>query len=125
MISEETPAGEFEAQLIQSYGDGRFRVAGEIYEGSIVVAADQTRPWPVSEAVAITADSLSAAFSSDADILLIGCGPDFTPPPDGLRDVVREAGMVLEWMDTGGACRTFNVLLAEERPVIAALIAVE
>ncbi len=43
----------------------------------------------------------------------------------GLKDGVRELGLVLEWMDTGAACRTFNVLLAEERAVAAALIAVE
>lgn len=125
MSAEQTPAGSTQSQLIQSYGDGRFRIAGEVHDGSILVAAGHTRPWPVTKAAEITADSLAEAFSADADILLIGCGPEFVPPPADLREAAREAGMVLEWMDTGGACRTFNVLLAEERPVIAALIAVE
>ncbi|MBI1985608.1 MAG: Mth938-like domain-containing protein, partial [Rhodospirillales bacterium] len=43
----------------------------------------------------------------------------------GLREDLKQAGLVLEWMDTGAACRTFNVLLAEERACAAALIAVE
>jgi uncharacterized protein len=41
-----------------------------------------------------------------------------------LRAAVRARGLALEWMDTGAACRTFNVLLAEGRPVAAALLAV-
>ena len=45
--------------------------------------------------------------------------------PKGLRPDLREHGIVLEWMDTGAACRTFNVLVAEERRVAAAILAVE
>ena len=60
-----------------------------------------------------------------ADILIVGCGRAFQLPPKGLKDGLGELGLVLEWMDTGAACRTFNVLLAEERAVAAALIAVE
>ncbi len=59
------------------------------------------------------------------EILLVGCGPCFLAEPAGLRAALREAGAVLEWMDTGAACRTFNVLLAEDRRAAAALIAVE
>jgi uncharacterized protein len=63
--------------------------------------------------------------ADDIDILLIGCGPTFCAVPKGLRADIKAAGMVLEWMDTGAACRTFNVLVAEERRVCAALIAVD
>ncbi len=45
------------------------------------------------------------------------------PPPPALRAALRAAGVALEAMDTGAACRTFNVLVAEERRVAAALIA--
>jgi uncharacterized protein len=44
--------------------------------------------------------------------------------PSGLRGVLRNAGIAVEPMDTGAACRTFNVLVAEGRRVAAALIAV-
>ena len=59
------------------------------------------------------------------EILVVGCGAPFEPPPSGLREGLSEKGVVLEWMDTGAACRTFNVLLAEDRACAAALIAVE
>ena len=58
-----------------------------------------------------------------AAILLTG--PAFLPSPKGLRESLKDRGLVLEWMDTGAACRTFNVLLAEDRHCAAALIAVE
>lgn len=78
------------------------------------------------EAAEVTAATLQAVRDAEeaTDILLAGCGPRFVPPPEGLREAIREMGLSLEWMDTGAACRTFNVLLAEERPVAAALIAV-
>jgi len=56
-------------------------------------------------------------------ILIVGCGPVFEAPPAGLREALAELDVVLEWMDTGAACRTFNVLLSEDRPCAAALIA--
>lgn len=114
-------------QLIQSYGQGRFRVGGESYEGSVLIFPERTIFWAVTDIAEITIDSLSAVTAPDvaADILLIGCGPRFLPPPHGLARDLKAAGLALEWMDTGAACRTFNVLLAEERAMAAALVAVE
>ncbi len=118
-ITPAVPAGR---QLIQSYGDGRFRIAGEIYRGSVIVSGDETRLWPVLNAAEINFDNLSPI---DAGILVIGCGPVFLAPPVDLRAELKAEGIVLEWMDTGAACRTFNVLLTEERSAWAALIAVD
>ncbi len=59
------------------------------------------------------------------DILIVGCGEKFVPPIVKLKDELRDCGIVMEWMDTGAACRTFNVLLGESRHVAAALIAVK
>ena len=57
-------------------------------------------------------------------ILVVGCGPRFVAPPAGLAAALRRHEIGLEWMDTGAACRTFNILLLEDRPVAAALIAI-
>ena len=113
--------------MIRGYGGGRFRIAGETYEGSVLVFAERTLPWPVTEAAQVTPRSLEEATGAAErpDILLVGCGPRFVAEPAGLRAALREAGAVLEWMDTGAACRTFNVLLSEDRACAAALIAVD
>ena len=63
--------------------------------------------------------------SHDVDILLVGCGPAFVAIPKGLRQALKDTGIALEWMDSGAACRTFNVLIAEERRVAAAILAVD
>jgi uncharacterized protein len=75
----------------------------------------------------LTAETLHPVTTSDpaTDILLVGCGPRFVAPPVGLAQALRVHGTVLEWMDTGAACRTFNVLLSEGRRAAAALIAVD
>ncbi len=122
-ITPVVPAGR---QLIQGYGAGKFRIAGQVHEGSVLVFAERTVAWPVGEAADITLESLAEAVgASDVDILIIGCGAAFEPPPKGLREGLKEEGVALEWMDTGAACRTFNVLLAEDRAAAVALIAVE
>jgi len=114
-------------QSIQGYGDGGFRIAGIRHEGSCIVFAERTLAWPVADVAGIGIEALRPATSvaEALDILIVGCGAAFGPEPDGLRRALKEYSIVLEWMDTGAACRTFNVLLAEERQAAAALIAVE
>jgi uncharacterized protein len=115
-------------QIIESYGDGRFRVTGAVHQGSVLVYPDRTVAWPVGESAALTEESLAGiAAAGDAgtiDLLLIGCGPRMTLIPKQLRAALRSHGVVIEPMDTGAAARTYNVLAAEGRKVAAALIAV-
>jgi uncharacterized protein len=120
------PAGR---QIVESYGHARFRVTGTLYEGSVIVFPDHTVVWPVSEAGAVNLDNLQAVCEAGRagtiELLLLGCGPKMTLVPSSLRAALREAGVVIEPMDTGAACRTYKVLMAEGRHVAAALIAVE
>ena len=114
-------------QLIESYGGGRFRVSGKIHEGPVLVFPERVQPWPAGGSGEITLQSLGPAIEAAAsiDLLLVGCGAAFAAEPKGLRAALNAAGLLFEWMDTGAACRTFNVLIAEERRVEAALVAVE
>lgn len=121
-----TPVVGAEFQLIAGYGDGGFTISGTRHEGSVLILAKQTLAWPVSTMADITADTLRAAIDYHPlpGILLIGCGRSMTALPKGLRQTLRGHGIVVEPMDTGAACRTYNVLLTEGRDVAAALIAV-
>ena len=114
-------------QLVERYGGGGFTVSGIRHVGSVLIFPDRTLAWPVAEAAAIDAATLAPviACAPRPRILVVGCGRAFAPRPDGLDAAMREAGIGVEWMDTGAACRTFNVLLLEDREVAAALIAVE
>jgi uncharacterized protein len=113
-------------QVIESYGEGRFRVTGVAYEGSILVFPDRVVDWPLAEIGDLGLDQLSDVLESEppVDVLLIGCGPRARPVPPPVKKALREAGVGAEPMDTSAACRTYNVLVAEDRRVAAALIAV-
>lgn len=127
-VTPSVPAGRM---VIQSYGDGRFRVAGDVIEGSVLVAAEACASWEAVTIADLDAIALHAALGPldsaerPAEILIIGCGAKFVAPPKGFRAAMKELGLAVEWMDTGAACRTFNVLLGEDRRVVAAILVVD
>jgi len=112
--------------IIEGYGGGGFRVSGERIEGSVLVLPDRTEPWPVTTMDGLGPEILSPVTAADPpiEILLLGCGERMTLVPAALKAHLREIGIAVEPMDTGAACRTYNVLLSEHRRVAAALIAV-
>jgi uncharacterized protein len=111
-------------QQIQAYREGGFTIAGARHEGSVLVFPDRTLPWEVGDLPALTLESLGPiTAAAEVEILILGCGARFALPAPELRQTLRAHGIVIESMDTRAACRTFNVLLAEDRRVAAALIA--
>jgi uncharacterized protein len=111
---------------LEAYGNGGFRFAGMSHRGSILCLPSGIWSWPVATAAEIDADTLAPVIAERDDFafVLIGTGPDLVPLPPPLRDRLRAAGVRAEVMSTGAAARTYNVLLAEDRNVAAALIAV-
>lgn len=122
-ITPPVPTGR---QLIQAYGDGGFRIADQHHTGAVLVFPERTAAWPVQSIEALTTASL--ATLQDAvpaiEILLIGCGVGMAFIKPDIRDEVRKWGIVIDAMNTGAACRTYNVLLSEDRRVAAALLPV-
>ncbi|MGU3539631.1 Mth938-like domain-containing protein [Methylobacterium sp. A54F] len=112
--------------LIDAYGDGGFRFAEMSHRGSILVLPSGVRAWPVAGAGAIDRNALRPvrAEAEGIDLLLVGTGLDIVPLPAALRAWLKEAGIGLDVMQTGAAARTYNILMAENRKVAAALIAV-
>jgi uncharacterized protein len=112
--------------LISGYGRGQFRLGGIEHQGSLLILPSGVYPWPVAEAENLSADALSPALDDAAALgfLLLGTGAAQVFPSRALREHFAAAGLGLEAMDTGAACRTYNVLLAEERVFAAALIAI-
>jgi uncharacterized protein len=114
------PAGR---PVIERYGPSGFRVAGVIYPGPILVFPDRTVSWDAESASDVTSERLAPVIEhGGVRILLLGLGRVMTPINGTLRRAMRGAGIALEPMDTGAACRTYNVLIAENRSVAAALI---
>ena len=112
---------------IDAYGNGGFRFADMSHRGSILCLPSGIHAWPPAGPADITAPALAAALAEkDAlGVLLLGTGQRQVFPDSDVREAFAAAGIALEAMDTGAACRTYNVLLAEGRPVGAALLAVD
>ena len=122
-LTKQAPPGR---ELIQSYTGGRFKVSGVIYTGSVIVTPKLTLPWPVTTLAALTVESFAPLLRGEivVDVCLLGCGPRMERLPADLRKALKEKGLTAEPMDTGAACRTYNMLIAEGRLVAAALIAI-
>lgn len=119
------PAGR---QIIESYGEGRFRVSGQIFSSAILVFPTRTAPWPLQGEPTPTLTNLAEVVregeAGAIELLLLGCGARMALIPGELRHGLRSVGIVVEPMDTGAACRTYNMLMADGRRVAAALIPV-
>lgn len=113
--------------LIEAYGNGGFRFAGMSHRGSLLCLPSGMHAWDVTGRRGLTLDSLAAvvADADRIDVLLIGLGGDIAPLEPTIRTAFRERKVIVEAISTGSAVRTYNVLLAEERAVAAALIAVD
>ncbi len=113
---------DYEAQPpIDGYGPGGFRVAGRWHPGHLIMLADGARPMAGPPALDTLAQVLEAADA--LDVLLVGQGTDIAPLPRPAREALEAAGIGYEVMSTPSACRTYNVLLTENRRVAAALVA--
>lgn len=123
-ISLKIPEGK---QIIEKYGNGRFMVSDHYHEGSILVLPDLTESWAVQSFSDVSLETLTPFIekASAIEVLILGCGAkgEFITPT--FRNCLKDKGLIVDAMDTGAACRTYNVLLSEGRNVAAALIAVD
>jgi uncharacterized protein len=97
------------------------------HRGSILALPGGIHAWPVLSADDLTPAAFAPVVAECAAIriLLVGTGREAVFLPKAIREILREAGIGVDIMQTGAAARTYNILVAEDRPVAAALIAVD
>jgi uncharacterized protein len=117
-----TPLVAAGRQIIQSYSGGKFRISGTVHDGAVIVFADRTLPWTLSAPLALSDFAALIEARGDLDVVLFGAGGAVDAGTLALRRELKAAGLPVDVMDTGAACRTYNVLLAEGRRVAAALL---
>ena len=118
-----TPVATAGRQIIERYAASGFRVSGVIYHGPVLVFPDLTVAWEAASVPDLTWKTLAPVIEhGGVEILVLGLGRSTSAVPAALRTALRTAGIALEAMDTGAACRTYNVLVAEDRRVAAALV---
>jgi uncharacterized protein len=111
------------ALLVRSYAPGEVRVGETVLTRSCLISADRLiddwRPQTLEE---LTEADLAAVFALDPEIVVLGTGTRQRFASPGLMAAILSRGIGCEVMDTGAACRTYNVLVSESRRAVAALL---
>jgi len=111
------------SNIIRACKPGEIQIKATIYTQSLVVAANALREdWPLSDIAALEESHIELILEQEPELILLGTGNRLVfPSPENLRCLI-ESGIGYEIMDTAAACRTYNVLVAEDRHVVAGLI---
>ncbi|MGH8723610.1 MAG: Mth938-like domain-containing protein [Burkholderiales bacterium] len=107
---------------ITGYGEGYVMVNGERRASNVVVLPDRIEQWAVSGFDSLSAEDFAFLKDLQVEIVLLGTGARQRFPHPRLTAALAQAGIGLEVMDVQAACRTYNILVAEERKVAAALL---
>jgi uncharacterized protein len=109
--------------LVRAYGSGELRVNDDVYRTAIIVSASAVQATPdIRDMGDLARLDPSRLLAQSPEIVLLGTGPRQIFPAASFRAQFLSAGIGVEVMDTGAACRTFNVLVAEQRRVVALLM---
>jgi uncharacterized protein len=108
--------------LIRGYSAREIRIGEHRLHASCIVTANTLiSDWEPASFAALAPAHLEAILALQPEVVLLGTGPTQRFPPAALRAVLTARGVGLEVMDLGAACRTFNILVQEERQVAAGL----
>lgn len=109
--------------LITAYGEGFVQIQALRLEASLIVLPETlVTDWPVAAFDSLTQDAFAPILARQPELVILGTGGRHRFPHPSLYQALISAGIGLEHMDTGAACRTYNILAAEGRKVAAALI---
>jgi uncharacterized protein len=112
-----------DTKLFTAHGAGHVMVNGERFDRSIVVLAEEVRgDWAVVGFDGLEESHFDYFLALKPDVLLLGTGATQRFPHPRLYRALTDAGIGVECMDTPAACRTYNILVAEDRRVIAAIL---
>ena len=107
---------------IRAWEPGRVRIADRWVAGNVIVGSDRViEGWTTIEPHRLTIIELEPALALEPTILVLGTGSEQLLPDVELMAALAARSVGVEIMSTRAACRTFNVLLQEQRRVVAAL----
>jgi uncharacterized protein len=108
-----------DAQPVDGYGPGFFRIGGEVFHGSVICKPSGTQAWAGAEDV-----QALLALAGEIDVLFYGTGAEIAHISPETRTALEDVGIGVEVMASAAACRTYNVLLSEGRRVALAVLVV-
>ncbi len=121
-IHLESSAGQ---NLIHAYTSGSITINNKAYTRSLIVTPAQVTDWPPASFDDLQAVHFAMMAGMPWEVVILGTGAKLRFPPPSLTRALVEAKIGLEVMDTGAACRTYNILMSDGRRVAAALLMIE
>jgi uncharacterized protein len=118
-LTDDTQRG---TNLIRAYAPGEIRIGERAIAMNCIVTADRLLEWPVQSLATMTPADLEPLIALQPEIVILGSGSTQQFPDASLLGAILSRGIGCEVMNTGAACRTYNVLVSEDRRVAAALI---
>jgi uncharacterized protein len=115
-------SGPSALNTFSGYGDGYVMVNGQRHEGNVIVTPERLLPWEAQSFDGLTEEDFQPLLELAPEILLIGTGPKQRFPHPRLTRRLTDKRIGVEAMDLRAACRTYNILMSEERRVAAALL---
>jgi uncharacterized protein len=110
------------ANVIRSYSAEELRIGEHSIRSSCIVMADALLTnWPPTTLDDLQLNHLEPIFELRPELVLLGTGATQRFAPAVIRAAFAGRGIGIESMDLGAACRTFNILVQEDRRVAAAL----
>jgi uncharacterized protein len=115
----DNPQGEF---VFSNYGEGFLTVNDEQHESSLIIFPDHVEAWQVAGIDQLSADDFEIFTGRKPDVVILGTGATQKFPGVDLRRELVRRNIQLDIMDTPAACRTYNLLVSEDRNVGAAIL---
>jgi uncharacterized protein len=120
------PSRTTHLNTVTAYGTGYIEINAERHEQALIVQPESPlEPWPVQRFDDLTAEHFARLAELVPDVLLLGTGARQRFPHPRLTAALGAAGIGVEAMDSGAACRTYNILMAEGRKVVLAVLVPE
>lgn len=112
-----------ETNSIRSYTDTNITVGQMVYQHSVIISKDSIiSPWTILSINDINETTLAPALRLQPDIIIIGQSELSQQLPIAIMAYLSQQRVGIECMSIGSACRTFNLLLSEQRRVVAGII---
>jgi uncharacterized protein len=111
--------------LIRAYAPGSITIHDKAYSRSLIVTPQTLADWPPASFADLLATHFEMLAELRPEVVILGTGVKLRFPPPSLTRALVEANIGLEVMDTGAACRTYNILMGDGRRVVAALLMIE
>jgi uncharacterized protein len=121
-LTDETQPG---TNFIRAHEPGEIRIGEQSIRSNCIVTADRILEWPVQSIASLTLADLEPVIALAPEIVILGSGETQRFPDPQLLGAILSRGIGCEVMNTGAACRTYNVLVSEDRKVAAALVLAE